>query len=421
MRCFSWKSLLVPFLVFALAAAATAGSLDPISGEAFDSLLFSQEFELQERLEEIFPESQGYLITGPLDPLMVADAGTRQIYSSVRVICPDLKAYENAVRRIRLGGQLSVYGVSNAEPGQSFQPEGYSGKLMVLNWQGGRKTVQFNTIGQTWYLIWLRQVLDRGWRDLNQPARQKFAADLSRWLRRVDAGQYDAPPEATDYGLPENVGIFAPPPPYVIEGYQNYKDELTSHATIRTSFADGVDSLLLEGDLIDTLIARAPQEAFPNKEIAMMSKELGEFFESGGDMRSLQTLTAAGFDTLQAGEYFFVVDITGKIRFGHELSREEVSRIEEETGHKAPRANHAFLLPGEAVMTAGVFFVGDDDNQKLVKINARSGHYFYSNINASIREDIAERSDYYFLTLGHFLVWLDQLGIEYRDAWISKM
>ena len=47
-------------------------------------------------------------------------------------------------------------------------------------------------------------------------------------------------------------------------------------------------------------------------------------------------------------------------RFAFEKPREEVERIEQETGRKVPRANHAFLFPGEPVLTAGAFFVALD-------------------------------------------------------------
>ena len=75
----------------------------------------------------------------------------------------------------------------------------------------------------------------------------------------------------------------------------------------------------------------------------------------------------------------------------------------------------------EAVLSAGAFFIDDVTEPKLVKVNAQSGHYFYSNIQETIREDIAKRSDYYLLTLDHFFKALDRIGIVYDDILISKM
>jgi hypothetical protein len=154
----------------------------------------------------------------------------------------------------------------------------------------------------------------------------------------------------------------------------------------------------------------------------MLTREYRQFFERGGDVRVMQTLTAEGFDTLAPGEYFFAVNVAGKVRLGRELLRAEVRRIEEETGRKVPRANHAFLFPGEPLLTAGAFFVEHDDGKPYItEVNAQSGHYFYSNVSATIREDISERSDHYLLTLGHFFCSLEQLGIPHQDLLIRKM
>ena len=153
----------------------------------------------------------------------------------------------------------------------------------------------------------------------------------------------------------------------------------------------------------------------------MLQHEYREFLEHGGDIGIMDTLTERGFDTLQAVEYFFAVGANGTIRFGRELLREEAMRIEKETGAKVPRGNHAFLFPGEPLLTAGAFFVEVDDSVRIVEVNAQSGHYFYSNVTPTIREDIAVRSDYYLSTLGHFFNALDSLAIPYQRVLITKL
>jgi len=114
------------------------------------------------------------------------------------------------------------------------------------------------------------------------------------------------------------------------------------------------------------------------------------------------------------------MNVAGQIRFGRELLREEVERIEAETGRKAPRANHAYLFPGEPLLTAGAFWIEADPEPRLTEVTAGSGHYFYSNIQPTIREDIAEHSNEYVWTLGHFFRGLDSLGIAYDDVLIRK-
>jgi len=103
------------------------------------------------------------------------------------------------------------------------------------------------------------------------------------------------------------------------------------------------------------------------------------------------------------------------------MLREEVERIETETGKKVPRANHGFLFPGEPILTAGAFFIEAKPAPRITHVNAQSGHYFYSNVSETIREDIAVHSDEYLLTLGHFFRALDHLGIPYDSVLVSKM
>jgi hypothetical protein len=82
------------------------------------------------------------------------------------------------------------------------------------------------------------------------------------------------------------------------------------------------------------------------------------------------------------------------------------------------------LFPGEPVLTAGAFFVEAGEagaEPAIVEVNTHSGHYFYSNVTSTIREDISRRSDEYLLTIGHFFVALDREGISYSGILVSKM
>jgi hypothetical protein len=250
-----------------------------------------------------------------------------------------------------------------------------------------------------------------------------YARAITDYLYSLDTGWMEAPaPKAIDYGLPDSLDFYAPPPDYVIEGYENYQNFLHAHDTIRADFAYGLTEFIPSDSLWEAMKENAPRAAYPNKEWPMLQHEYKKFFERGGDVRVMQTLTSEGFDTLRAGEYFFAVSVAGKVRFGRELLRAEVERIEAETGKKVPRANHAFLFPGEPVLTAGAFFIEDNNSGPyVVEINAQSGHYFYSNVSSTIREDIAVRSDEYLLTLGHFFKALDLLGIPHDNVVVRKL
>jgi hypothetical protein len=237
----------------------------------------------------------------------------------------------------------------------------------------------------------------------------------------VDLGHVEAEaPSASSFNLPDTFDFYRPPPDYVIQGYANYKAFLHSHAEVRTTFAQGILAFVPTDSILAYLKDDAPAEAHPNKEAAALQHEYRKYFMRGGDGRELRTLDPDAFADLTPGEYFFAVSASGQLRFGRELLREEVARIEAETGHKAPRANHAFLFPGEPLLSAGAFFVALDPEPRITTVTAGSGHYFYSNIQPTIREDIANRSDHYLLTLGHFLRALDRIGVAYDEVLIRK-
>ena len=272
------------------------------------------------------------------------------------------------------------------------------------------------------YLIWARQQL--GNKDILDVTSHlgEYAAAVSDYLYEIDKGNLDAPePKAVAFGLEESFDFYAPAPDYVIQGYQNYKDYLKSHAEIVTSNLSEILAFVPTESGLERLKSEASDKAFPNKEFPLLQEEFRKFIRRGGKMGYMRTLTKEVFDTLKAGEYFFAVGISGNVRFGRELLREEVKRIERETGQKPARANHAFLFVGEPILTAGAFFIEIDGQPRISEVNTQSGHYFYSNITATIREDISELSNGYFLTIGHFFRALDSLEIDYQNVLLRKL
>jgi hypothetical protein len=372
--------------------ALTAGPADAIVGGEFDSWVAAQRNDVWQSLDSVFLDHPDVVIAGPLAVIDTVreNRDAAPYLSRLRVICLD-KSLQRLIDRIL----VEATNLANR--------------------------VRTTTIQEERYHIWKLRHHDSA----DNMDRTKFeeysGAVYDQYLRAVEEGHTEAePPKAADFGLPDSLDFYAHQPDYVIQGYQNYKDSLRKYAAIETDFAHGVLSFVLTDSLLDVLKLKAPREAYPNKEYAAFQHEMKKFFERGGDMRVMNTLTAEGFDTLRAGEYFFAVGLSGKVRFGRELLREEVKQIEEETGRKVPRANHAFLFPGEPVLTAGAFFIERDSVPHLIEVNAQSGHYFYSNLSPTIREDIALRSNHYLLTLGHFFIALDSLGIDYDCVLISK-
>lgn len=430
--------LIASLLVGVLTLSSCLGPRQPKTMGFFDFLQGPQDIGLQYELESLLPDSISHQVTGPIGGTRADNPG--QLDGLIRVIFPDLASLircGNFMERTRFRGAedgtwthaywLDVHLDRNTDtsmgswasppfPLASRPFRGMIGYHMASSALWGRFALL--TTNQNRFIIWSSRFASQ-----RKAEFLSYAQAITNYLYSLDTGWMEAPaPKAVDYGLPDSLDFYADPPDYVIEGYENYQNFLHSHDTIWTDFASGVTSFVPSDSLWEAMKINAPREAYPNKEWPMLQHEYRKFFERGGDVRVMNTLTREGFDTLQESEYFFAVSVAGKVRFGRELLRAEVKQIEEETGKKVPRANHAFLFPGEPVLTAGAFFIEATDNgHRLSHINAQSGHYFYSNVSPTIREDIAERSDHYLLTLGHFFAVLDSLGIPHDNVVISKL
>lgn len=416
------RSITALFLLILFAALSVhAGPKDPITGADFDSYINLQNIELQNALRAALSEEQGYIVVGPLDP-RVTDEKAQKYYRTVRVICPNIESQMGSMNLISAKSGFSIKNSSSfIEKPKKDALSGYRGIVLELEYNGKAYTVQIQTLEQLRYLIWAKNNLISPANPDDIKHLNDFAIQVSEYLYLIDKLKIDAhPPKPSDFNLPENTGLYAPAPDYVIDGYQNYKDYLFSHAEIATDFTMGVLGFLPTAKTMEELKTNTQAIAYPNKEAPLLQEEFKKFVERGGSMSYMRTLTKDLFDSLEPGEYFFAVGMNGNIRFGRELTREEVAIIEE-SGKKPARANHSFLFPGEPIMTAGAFFIGCEGPGHLTAVNTQSGHYFYSNITATIKEDIAERSDSYFITIGHLFNVLDSLGIDYDGAVISKL
>lgn len=413
------RVFLTTILVASQVLASSFSENDAIEGTSFEEFHSGQRLTMQTDLELLFPESHRFLVTGPMEVRIDTAENIESLFGSLRIITNSLDDIDSAVSRLTALQDGRVKEKARyLDRSRTNDPAGFRGVLLEITLHNEQSLLLVQTIQQTRWMIWYqRQLLYvRGDADRRDLARYQTA--VSDYLHALDMGSPVEPPVAIDFKLPERIDLFAPPPDYVIPGYENYISYLMTYQAIQTDFASGLLGFIPSDSLAEKLVDSAPAAAFPNKEVPMLQSEFHKFFERGGSLAVINQLTADGFDTLTAGEYFFAVGLDGSVRFGRELLRADVERIEQETGRKLPRANHAFLFPGEPLLSAGAFFVEMDSNGKprLSEVNAQSGHYFYSNVSPSIRTDISDRSDYYLLTLGHFFRALEDLGVPHDDV-----
>ncbi len=402
-----------------------------ITGDRYTNWVKASQPDLLAYLEGVFPESEGYLITAPVAPHKIGvypnpfngPHPAHWMFGSPRVIAPSLAALKKARALAKAQGVL---------PELRDKVFAFRGVTLRNHWNrepsvnsATEELILVQTVAQTRFMQWYAHAHESwpkvSWYETPEDLIEfgDYARRVSDYLHAVDLGQSPEPP--IDPNVPEEFWLYPPRPDYVIDGYQNYKDFIKQHAAIETRFASGILSFTPSNNLLDWFKRQVEPKAYPNKEYELFQEEYREFIERGGDFGVIKTLTADLMRTLRPGEYFFGVNIAGKLRVGYEIPREEVQRIEEQTGRKVARANHAFLFHGEPLVTAGAFFVENAADPRIVRVNAVSGHYFYSNITPTIREDIATRSDEYLLSLGHFFAALDRLGIPYDGIVIEKM
>jgi hypothetical protein len=425
------------FLVFLLGlallagthAAALAGVKDPIEGDAFRALVAAQDLELQHELEavcaRVVGEGVGCLVTGPMDPFYDGADGAKRLFHSVRVVCSDSETPQRIVEALREDGRLEQ-SANHRRLEKTVQRAipGFRGVIVVVDMDGDKRRALLLTEHENRWLVWVRDVHANAFADVESKQFEDYALAVSDYLfglrddpAREQEGA-DRCPKASAFGLTDSASFYAPRPPYVIQGYTNYKEFLHAHEDIHTPFAQGILGFVPGDSLRGAMTGSPPEKAWPNKEQPIIQHEYRKFFGRGGNTAVLRTLDGDMIADLEPGEYFYCVGLSGRVRFGYEIPREEVARIEEETGREVPRANHAFLFPGEPVLTAGAFFVREG---RIVEVDAHSGHYFYSNITESIREDVSKRSDEYLMTLGHFFAALDRMGVDTRGILVSKM
>ena len=252
--------ILLIVLVLSLACQLWAGAKNPIESELFDTFLNCQHKDFQNELAKIVRESEGYLVSGPIDIRVTGTEFAQRVFHSVRIVCPDIQSLEMAIARIdsATGTNLlsrEIYLTEAKTNGSS----GFRGALATIEWNDDTLDVQMTTTQQTRWLIWAIQFYTAPVPKINQKSLDRYAVAVSDYLYRLDSGDSASTlPVAAEYGLARQYDIFATPPDYVIRGYQNYLDFLYAHAAINTDFARGVKAFVPT----DSLFSACPVHGF---------------------------------------------------------------------------------------------------------------------------------------------------------------
>lgn len=414
--------IIISILLLAI-CRPTPVAAEPITGPAFDSLLSAQNLPLQRLLDSLYSEDSGYITAGPLDCRFQGDSISYCLFRSLRVICPSIGSLEYAFSNLKKCSTITIdRWISHIHMARQETPLGYRGILAVVVFQGKTAYVQFNTIQETRWLIWAHDALRQdSARTISPDQWAGYARAMSEYLYAVDQNWPDnTSPKAGSFGLPDTMDFFPPLPEPAITPYQNYLNLFAPHTAITTDFARGINAFYPADSLLKALKTNAPAVAYPNKNSRSFQLEFANFISRGGDLREIKTLTKRVFDSLAAGEYVYAVSLSGKIRITREPAPGEIERYERMKAHKMPLIAESFLFPGEPVLVAGKLVVGRDSVSYIAEVNVRSSHYFQSLFSPAITSEIAEKSNDYLLSLGHFFRALEQAGIGNRPVLIRK-
>ncbi|GEM_PF-2134801 len=401
--------LIILFIGLITSLPVHADVLPPISGQAYDSLLAAQELGLQKMLEEQFPESEGYLVTGPIDPLLDIIPHIKPAYEAVRVISPDMGSYFAAIEKT---GKLSI----------PLGHAGFDGHLYEIEYNGKLDTALILPQGQNRFLIWLKRVTLMGWNALASPKLIRYANTMMLYFSQIDIGNYSYKMrDISEFVMPDKLALYAADN----DSSSHYNpDYLTAFESFRginiKGLANGVDSIVLDSAASLRMIDNAPKEAWQNQYQPLFQVEYRDFLESGGDFVSFKTLTPDNFSDLPDGNYFFAINVSGKIRYVWKMSDSDIANIEKATGIKPAVPNETMLFPGEPLLCTGTFRIDSEYPNKLAEITVDSPHFFLFKIDGEAPEETSARTDHYLTSVGHLINALYKMGISTDKTVLKK-
>ncbi|MFH1686378.1 MAG: hypothetical protein ABIE70_02510 [bacterium] len=372
--------------------------------EKFEKTIQAQHIPVQRVLGTIIDESEGYLVSGPLEPLANYGEFYGRVFSSVRVVCPDPEMKQKAIDKILASGDLAVTSSGTGNAVTKYFP-GYTGTMLNLDFGGDQVMLQVLTLAELRYVLWFQYVRENGWYQQPADSRAQFALAISDYLKGLTYdNRLSEPPEASSYDLPGHLDLYPEIVGVTSIPKREYGQAIAACREISAEVAYGA-LVFVPGKVgVMGLKRLAPLRLYPEPVQAHMQ----DAYRNATNLDRPQTLTKTVFDALASGTYAFAVSAAGRIR---------IARMTDETDSNPI---HARLLYGEQALAAGTIVIDTNRQPRLVQITAGSEYHFGPALESSPEEDLARTSDQVFLSLGHFLTALDRLGIDYSGVLISK-
>lgn len=391
-----YTALLLSVVVIASPVHAT-----PPAGGQSASTPIEEDRSLTRFITGILPDSTYFCIAGALDPTRKGTSETALLFQTVRVVCPDLAAMQQAVRALKDCKEIRIKKLRHdLEKARSSDPAGYRGMTVRFVWQDKQRNIQLLTFQQLRWLLWASTALPNDPKAETKASRS-YAIAVSDYLDAVDRGASPTKvPYAIDFGLPQWLDL-----------YQPLNDEIAftdTVAEVTTSFAHGITAFAPTDSMLAEFKLLVSNETFFESDPSMFQWQCREFFSSGKALTNIETLSPESFQRLEAGDYAFAVGIDGTVRF---------TRITEPNAGRWSQLPHTLLFCNQEVLTSGNFVIEHDSEVRFSRVNIRS-HTLLGNL--ATQTEPRQLSDQHLTTLGHFFQALDRLGISYHGIMISK-
>lgn len=185
-----------------------------ITGFKFDEITHDDLLNHQYLLEQYFDESKGYLITGPLELDLSDMRGGLPYFSSIRIICPDINTYYQALEIIKSDSVFSGFDdsllmVEGAEyiGGMLI---GHKGEFAEFNRGNTHFNLQINTIHRNRLMLWMRDILQADYLSGAEQNAKPYMLAVSDYLRNwIPALLTPIHPKPSILACPKNM-IFTP-------------------------------------------------------------------------------------------------------------------------------------------------------------------------------------------------------------------
>jgi hypothetical protein len=404
-----------------------------LAGTKPDNLNQSEELYIIQSLERVFPESMGFRVHAPMEPVGGTCGDMSRLVAAFRVIVPEDVTVTEAAYRLSTGGSPFIRYIE-IEQQTGFLPVlpvGYSGVPVTAKLDKKVFDVHFLTVNMDRWLIWARTCYFPILKSDRDTPMQEYAAEVSQYLRRTDFGDKKLPVlKASAVGASEKADLFGDykPGDRVISEYQEL---VASNMEMDIGPAQGVIGFTAGSRAVEWLVDHRGNALYDSEKQGELQRAFYDFVMDGRDFQEIKALTAEALAGLEPGWYFYAVDRYQRVRFCP-MSASPQDGADRYWGERL-KPYECLLFPGQAVLASGEFEIAREGQvlgaslsgawaptHRISSVNAFSSYYFYSPDDRNLNKSIEGKSDDYVQTVGHLFKALEDMGVEAEGVLVSK-